>query len=114
MIIDLILDRENGKPYVPANFYRSVAEYDEAFPDIVRPILSALDGGEEEDVRRVLCDYVDEHDYNMALYSYINSVKWLEPDVKLNPMCTGCRACGVTCDGTTCQTWTGCIYREKA
>lgn len=30
----------------------------------------------------------------------------------LNPICTACKARGVTCDGTTCQTWTGCIYRK--
>lgn len=41
MIIDLILDRVNGKPYVPADFYRSVAEYGTVFPEIVFPITAA-------------------------------------------------------------------------
>ena len=50
MIIDLILDRVDGKPYVPADFYRSVAEYGTVFPEIVFPITGALDGGEETDV----------------------------------------------------------------
>lgn len=30
---------------------------------------------------------------------------------KLNPICTDCTKCGNGCNGTTCQTWTGCIFR---
>lgn len=30
----------------------------------------------------------------------------------LNPMCRECTRCGIDCKGTTCKTFTGCIYRE--
>lgn len=30
----------------------------------------------------------------------------------LNAMCFDCLKCGESCNGTTCQTWTGCIYRK--
>lgn len=114
MIIDLILDRVNGKPYVPADFYRSVAEYGTVFQEIVFPITAALDGGAEADVQRVLCEYIERNDYNPELCGYVRSVKWLEPDtLPLNPICIDCKVRGVTCDGTTCQAWTGCIYHES-
>lgn len=31
----------------------------------------------------------------------------------LNRMCTDCAKLGRECSGTTCQTWTGCVYREE-
>jgi hypothetical protein len=31
-----------------------------------------------------------------------------------NPMCNACARCGTDCNGTTCQVWTGCIYRTRA
>lgn len=31
--------------------------------------------------------------------------------VELNSMCFNCTRCGNDCNGTTCQTWTGCIYK---
>jgi hypothetical protein len=37
-----------------------------------------------------------------------------ERAAEINPMCTDCIRCGSDCDGTTCETWTGCIYRETA
>lgn len=113
MIIDLILDRVNGKPYVPADFYRSVAEYGTVFPEIVFPITAALDGGAEADVQRELCAYVENGEYSRDICDYIKSVKWLEKDAeKLNPICVDCKRRGETCDGTTCQAWTGCVYRK--
>lgn len=30
----------------------------------------------------------------------------------LNVMCFDCLERGKSCNGTTCQTWTGCIYRK--
>lgn len=32
---------------------------------------------------------------------------------KLNPMCYDCKLLNDSCSGTTCQAWTGCIYKEK-
>lgn len=37
-----------------------------------------------------------------------------ERAAEINPMCTDCIRRGSDCDGTTCETWTGCIYRETA
>ncbi len=37
-----------------------------------------------------------------------------ERAAEINPMCTDCTRRGTDCDGTTCKTWTGCIYRETA
>ena len=30
----------------------------------------------------------------------------------LNEMCFNCVKCGKSCKGTTCKTWTGCIYKK--
>lgn len=30
----------------------------------------------------------------------------------LNTMCFDCLEHGKSCNGTTCQTWTGCVYRK--
>lgn len=37
-----------------------------------------------------------------------------ERAAEINPMCTDCTRRGTDCDGTTCATWTGCVYRETA
>ena len=37
-----------------------------------------------------------------------------ERAAEINPMCTDCIRRGSDCVGTTCETWTGCIYRETA
>ena len=31
---------------------------------------------------------------------------------EVNPMCKTCKAFGSTCNGTTCMTYTGCIYKR--
>jgi hypothetical protein len=113
MIIDLILDRKDGKEYVPGDFYTGVMGYLDVFPEIVIPIAEAMENGEESDVQRVLCEYIERNDYNPELCGYVRSVKWLEPDaLPLNPICIDCKVRGATCDGTTYQAWTGCVYRK--
>lgn len=37
-----------------------------------------------------------------------------ERAAEINPMCTDCTRRGTDCDGTTCMTWTGCVYRKTA
>lgn len=32
----------------------------------------------------------------------------------VNPICTNCKRLGNGCEGTTRQTWTGCVYHEPA
>lgn len=31
---------------------------------------------------------------------------------QLNSMCSNCNCLGKTCDGTTEQVWTGCVFRK--
>ena len=76
MIIDLILDRQDGFGYSPKEFYDEVSEYDEDGWEIAR----ALDSGTERDIKKALCDYVVNNDYNADICDYINSVKWLEEE----------------------------------
>ena len=38
--------------------------------------------------------------------------KYKENDGSLNIMCINCLKRGKTCNGTTCQTWTGCVFRK--
>ena len=33
---------------------------------------------------------------------------------KLNRMCANCLKLGKECEGTTCQTWTGCVFKVTA
>ena len=73
MIIDLILDRKDGVHYEPARFYYGVMDYGE----VGFGITAAMDGGTEEDVKRELCKYIKDNEYNMELCEYINSVNWL-------------------------------------
>jgi hypothetical protein len=40
-------------------------------------ITAAMDGGTEEDVKRELCKYIKDNEYNMELCEYINKVNWL-------------------------------------
>ena len=77
MIIDKILDRYDGDAYDPEDFYRVMMSYEEG-TDF--PISRALDSGEEEDIKRELCAYIDDGNYNPKIKDFINSVKWLEAD----------------------------------
>ena len=82
MIIDLILDRKDNdmvfteygnKPYTAEGFYRQLVDYGEIGFGIQR----AFDGGTEQDIKRELCRYIDEQEYNPEIKNYINSVTWL-------------------------------------
>ena len=82
MIIDLILDRKDNdmvfteygyKPYTAEGFYRQLVDYGEIGFGIQR----AFDGGTEQDIKRELCQYIDEQEYNPEIKNYINNVTWL-------------------------------------
>lgn len=77
MIIDVILDRYDGDAYDPKEFYASMMAYEEGTD---YPISRAMDSGEEEDIRRELCAYIDDSNYNPKIKDFINSVAWLESD----------------------------------
>ena len=74
MIIDLILDRKDGDPYSPRQFYFDCLRYGEIGHGITR----AMDGGTEQDVKAELCAYIHENEYNPAICEYVKSVDWLE------------------------------------
>lgn len=82
MIIDLILDRKDGQQYNANEFYNDVMQYAETWPETANPITRAMDEGDENDVRRQLCAYIDEQQYNPEIKDYINSVQWLESDAR--------------------------------
>lgn len=71
MVVDCILDRKDGSPYNPREFYQDMLAYEA--DDISR----AMDEGTEEDVKKALCDYIKFNNYNPAICDYINSVNWL-------------------------------------
>lgn len=89
MIIDKILDRKDGANIVPLRrqngkvlvtseynakrFYDSVMEYGE----IGFAIAEAMDSGTEQDVKRMLCEYVESNGYNTSICGYVNSVEWI-------------------------------------
>lgn len=73
MIIDLILDRKGGSKYDAPEFYRSCACYGDVGTDITR----AMDFGDESDVQKALCEYIDRNEYNPAIKEYVRSVRWL-------------------------------------
>ena len=77
MIVDLILDRKDGHPYRAKEFYDNVMAYEEG-TDYERS--RALDGGTEKDVKKALCDYIINNDYNPKICNYINKVTWLEDE----------------------------------
>lgn len=76
MIIDKILDRRAGSRYTVASMRYL---YDEAMLFHFFPLARALDGGEERDIKRELCAYIDAGGYNPAIKEYVNSVEWLPP-----------------------------------
>ena len=78
MIIDLILDRKDGKEYDPKEFYCDVLKHEHFFGNYA--ISRAMDYGKEKDVRKALCDYITRNGYNKDICKWVKSVKWLEPD----------------------------------
>jgi hypothetical protein len=82
MIIDLILDRKDDEQegydfYNAHDFYMGCMGYNKVFSHIADGITEAMDYGENEDVQRALCKYIDENNYNPAIKDFINSVNWL-------------------------------------
>ena len=77
MIIDLILDRKDGKTYDVYEFFRYVRQYEDIFkfdPDISK----ALDYGSESDIKEALKRYISKQGYNEKINAYIDSVNWID------------------------------------
>lgn len=73
MIIDRILDRKDGFGYNAREFYFDCLAYGKVGDDITM----AMDYGTESDVKRALCNYIDNNGYNPTIKNFINAVKWL-------------------------------------
>ena len=73
MIIDLILDRKDNKEYNSKKFYNNVMQYGK----IGWNISEALDNGNEDDIKKALCEYIINNEYNINICKYINSINWL-------------------------------------
>ena len=73
MIIDLILERKDGKPYSTHAFCCGVKEYGEVGEKIVKAIYSR----DEWEVKAALIQYLIDQRYCLTIANYINSVKWL-------------------------------------
>lgn len=59
--------------YNAKRFYYNVFRYGEIGYGIAR----AMDGGDEEDVKKELCKYIMDNGYNPEICDYVNSRKWL-------------------------------------
>lgn len=75
MIIDLILDRKEGKKYNVNEFADMVSKYNTDLADY--RIINALGMGTEERVKEELCNYVVGYGYSDKICDYIKSVNWL-------------------------------------
>ena len=87
MIVDYILDRkadeDNGiYDFDARDFYNYVSEESEIFG--FTNVARALDTGTENDVKKRLCEYIDNGDYNPAIKDYINSKMWTISDSELD------------------------------
>lgn len=85
MIIDIILDRREGAiNYVPATHLKAI--YDYATDAGMTELATAVDSGNEDDVKAALMDYVisggcnpDIHHHNfLDLCLFIKAVRWTE------------------------------------
>ena len=47
------------------------------YGEIGHGITAAMDYGEEEDVRRELCKYILDNDYNPEICAWVNAQSWL-------------------------------------
>lgn len=61
--------------YNARTFYYNVLAYEETLEN--HSISLAMDYGNEEDVKKALCDYIIKHQYNLDICNYINSVNWI-------------------------------------
>ncbi len=75
MLIDIILDRQEGFSYDAKEMYDYLIGYD--YPTYQR-VSRAMDEGTELDVKKALCYYIVKDGYNWDICHYIHSVEWLD------------------------------------
>lgn len=80
MIVDLILDRKDNEQFDGVDTYKAHDFYISCmgYGSIADKITRAMDYGTEEDVRKALCRYIDDNEYNEKIKDYINSHDWLD------------------------------------
>lgn len=79
MIIDVILDRQDGAiNYAPETHLKAI--YDYATDAGMSDIAAAVDGGNEDDVKAALMRYIKVCGYPSALLDYVASVRWTSED----------------------------------
>lgn len=77
MIIDIILDRQEGAiDYAPETHLRAI--YDYATDAGMIELATAVDGGNDEEVKAALMRYITVCGYPSALLDYIASVRWTD------------------------------------
>lgn len=78
MIIDLILDRKNGRRYSAHDFYLEVRKYERlGVGTHCEDISIAMDYGDNRDVQCVLCQYIQRNRYPADIEDYIRSQVWV-------------------------------------
>lgn len=79
MIIDIILDRKEGAiDYAPETHLKAI--YDYATDAGMTELATAVDGGNEADVRAALMRYIVACGYPTALLDYIANRRWTSED----------------------------------
>ena len=77
MIIDIILDRREGAiSYDAATHLKAI--YDYATDAGMTELATAVDGGNDEEVKAALMRYITVCGYPSALLDYIASVRWTD------------------------------------
>ena len=74
MIIDEILNRKDGADYT-AESMRYI--YDEATTFGYTELARALDGGDNSDIVRELCAYIDDNGYRKTIKEYVRGQNWI-------------------------------------
>lgn len=81
MIIDMIIERQNGLEYDPKEFYEYVTKEEQIFfedtSDNLISISRSMDTLKELDVKKELCWYIINQGYNPTLCDFVMSVDWL-------------------------------------
>lgn len=86
MIIDLILDRKDGKKYNQKKFTFDCQYYDKIFgmDNELHSVGNAMTTENEAFVKKCLCNYIVEKGYNPELCNYVNSVRWIRKRRKIS------------------------------
>lgn len=72
MIIDAIIEAKEDGDYMGLRYL-----YDQSVFFGFNSLASAIDCGENSDIQRELCKYIDSQEYNPDLKEFINSFDWL-------------------------------------